>query len=354
MRTRIYTLSVFLCFLNSFLFGQITDIKAFLNQCPTSDPAYSVIRKDFEIRLNGIKVTEIPCTEPVSAMNSANYTNPLIYLQTLRVIYYMDRAMSLPHLPWTSLSLYDWMKSKVNGINIREGVSGGYCCENLDGKIFFVAGNQDEQNREFDKKWAGISGNVDFFAHEVRHRDGNGYYHSSCCGIPGGCDDEYNENDLGAYGIQYWLNKSWLTGFIYVGARTSYSDTEINELINWHLSGLNSQYNLRFCKNIPELINLKDIPTPLGPKLTDDQQIALFKLKVFPNPLRRGTVLRLTSPEQIIKVEIYTIGGIKLETQQSVTGGEMTVSILNLKPNLYILKVYTRKTGVFYQKLMVE
>ena len=43
------------------------------------------------------------------------------------------------------------MKDNVGGLNITDNVSGGYCCDSIDGKKFFVTGNQDESNREFDK-----------------------------------------------------------------------------------------------------------------------------------------------------------------------------------------------------------
>ena len=91
MIKRVHFISVLVLFLNNVLFSQINDIKSFLDQCPTTDPVIDTILKDFEIRLNGNLVTEFPCYEPVSSMNVANYSNPLIYLQTLRVIYYMDR-----------------------------------------------------------------------------------------------------------------------------------------------------------------------------------------------------------------------------------------------------------------------
>jgi len=244
-------------------YSQLRDIKTFLKQCPTQDSNITTILNDFEIRLNGVKITEFPCTEPVSAMSVADYSNPLIYLQTLRVIYYMDRYLPENHLPWTDQTLYDWMKDNVDGINIQDGVSGGYCCDIIDGKLFFVTGNQDASNREFDKYWRGISGNITFFAHEVRHADPGSYPHSSCCGITNGCDDTYDENDLGAYGVQYWLSKSWLNGDIYVGAKVSHTPSEINEIINWELSSLNISRD-RFCNSIPGIAKISDFSHPLG------------------------------------------------------------------------------------------
>jgi hypothetical protein len=351
---RVYALSVFLFFLNTLMYAQINDIKSFLNQCPTKDPIVDTILKDFEIRLNGKIVTEYPCSEPVSAMNVVNYSNPLIYLQTLRVIYYMDRQMICPHLPWTDTTLYVWMKNGVDGISIRDGVTGGYCCEVIDGKKFFVTGNQNDSNREFDKKWIGISGNIDFFVHEVRHTDGNKYLHSSCCGITGGCDDSYNESDLGAYGVQYWLIKSWLNGFINVGARTSHSQSEINEIINWHLSALNVSRN-RFCSNIPDIINLKDITNPLGPGANYVKNVDLLKVSLFPNPINSGDVFTINVPNTLInKIEIFNTSGILIKTIKNKFIGEVTISTINLKPNIYIIKLHDSYEKIYYQKLIVK
>ncbi|MBN1953382.1 MAG: T9SS type A sorting domain-containing protein [Bacteroidales bacterium] len=257
------TLSIGISLYAFTLFGQITDIISFLDVCPTNDPAVDTILKDFEIRVDKVLVTDFPCYEPVSEMDIADYTEPLIYLQTFRVIYYMDRYMK-DHLPWTNLSLYDWMKENVDGINIVTGGSGGGCCTMIDDKLFFGIGDSDSANREFDKNWMGISGNIAFFAHEVRHATGDGYHHSSCCGITAGCDEVYDENDLAPYAIQYWLMKSWLTGFINVGAGTRLNETEAEYMFNWYLAGLNYGFRERFCENIPDIISAESIINPFG------------------------------------------------------------------------------------------
>lgn len=353
MIKRVNIISVLILLLNNVLFSQILDIKSFLDQCPTTDPVIDTILKDFEIRLNGNLITEFPCYEPVSSMNVANYSNPLIYLQTLRVIYYMDRKMIFPHLPWTDTTLYVWMKNNVDGINIKDGVTAGYCCEVINEKTFFVTGNPNESNREFDKKWIGISGNIDFFVHEVRHADGS-HGHSSCCGIAGGCDAEYNENNLGAYGVQYWLIKSWLNGFINVGARTSHTEPEIKEIINWHLSALNVS-RTRFCNNIPPVININDIKNPLGPIPTHVKTENLIKINVFPNPVNSGDNLTITIPEiSINKIEIFNSMGMLLKVIEDNRSADVTISTINLKPNIYIIRIEDRNKKFYYRKLAVQ
>lgn len=341
--------------------SQICDIKKFLEQCPMTDPNIDTILSDFEIRLNGEKITELPCVEPVSELPISEYTQPLIVLQTLRTIYYMDKGRQ-NHLPWTNLSLYNWMKSNVEGINIKEGVVGGYCCEQINGKTFFVIGDADDFNREFDKTWSGISGNIGFYAHEVRHRDDDGHPHSSCCGISGGCDDEYDESNLGAYGIQYWLNKSWLTGYINVGVRTSCNSQEISEIINWHLGSCNSSMRNRFCTNIPDLININEIDNPLGSggcetlinDLTYNNQP---KLVVIPNPNNGIFKIRFKNGESgKYQIQIFNeYGQIQLEKTIYLTGSthEMELQLSNKSSGTYFVKIFNEHE-LKIEKIMVK
>lgn len=340
-------------FLNPALFAQIHDIKIFLNQCPNNDPIIDTLLNDFEIRLNGELVTEFPCIEPISNMDTTDYTNPLIYLQTLRVIYYMDKDTSV-HLPWTDTTFYVWLKNAVDGINIVDGVSGGYCCSTIDGKKFFVTGNPNGIQREFDKKWIGISGNVSFFAHEARHTDIEAPGHTSCCGINNGCDQEYDESNLGAYGVQFWLFKSLLTGYINVGARTSHSQTEIDEIINWHLSGLNDQFRNRFCENIPDFINIEDIDNPLGSSYADIDLYLNGKLNLYPNPIKSGSELIIEVPN-IERVEIYNLNGILIKSIDSSNwNSNLKISTSNITQGYYLVKIQDYKGKIFMRKLIVQ
>jgi len=125
------------------------------------------------------------------------------------------RADSKRHLPWTPGTLYGWMKSKIGGMNIRTGISNSYCCDTQFGvKPYIAIQAQNDGNRDFDRPWRGIAGNLDLYFHEVRHLDTSG--HVSCCGINGGCDSTYDEANLLPYGVQWWLNNAWLTGNLYV------------------------------------------------------------------------------------------------------------------------------------------
>ena len=239
--------------------ASIGHIKEFLNTCPQNDPAYNQIRNDFIIRRNGVVVGDIPCTEPTSSLNIAQYSDELIVLQGLRAIYYMDYGQA-GHLPWTTGTLYQWMKSKIGGINIDDFAGSSWCCQNFGGKLYFVAQAQDAQERDNDRHWKNLSGNISLYAHEVRHVDGFG--HPACCIYPR-CDQTFDPTNLSPIGIQWWLNKLWLTGEINVGA-ACLEATERQETIGWFLSSTNSEI-VSFCDSKPPA---QTVPAaPLGPCL---------------------------------------------------------------------------------------
>lgn len=233
----------------------IDNIKQFLDTCPHNDPAYAQIRSDFNILRNKNLVVDIPCTEPVSQMPIVQYTDELITLQGLRVMYYMDEGQS-GHLPWTSGTLYQWMKSRIRGINISDTATRSTCCYLVDGDAYMTVPNGDTSNRDFSRYWRGISGNIALYAHETRHMDG--YPHVGCCGRPVGCDQTYDENALTPYGIQYWLFKSWLMGEIYVGF-SCLEPEEVSEIASWHLSGANG-YISSFCDTKPPEVTMPQYP----------------------------------------------------------------------------------------------
>src|SRR5689334_7998098 len=115
------------------------------------------------------------------------------------------------------------MRSQIKGIDVRSDVGSSFCCETFPDGRYIVVRTQNDSNRDFDRGWRGISGNIDLYAHEARHVVG--YGHSSCCGISGGCDNEFATNNLSAYAVQWWLNKSWLNGEINVGFACADSNT---------------------------------------------------------------------------------------------------------------------------------
>jgi len=236
--------------------GEIRNINKFLDQCPTKDPAIARIRGDFEIRRDGAPTALPSCSEPVSLMPSNAYTDELMLLQALRVVYYMDQGMS-GHLPWTTGDLYDWMKSKVGGINIISSGGGPSCCTTINGRPFINIGAHDDATREFQKKWINLSVIVAVYAHEARHVDG--FPHSSCCGTTNGCDDTFDQANLSPYGLQWWLNKLWLDGTIDVGIGCE-TPADLIDSASFFLAQLNTTFPSRFCATRPPAASMPSIP----------------------------------------------------------------------------------------------
>ncbi|MGD0668406.1 MAG: hypothetical protein ABSB23_12660 [Bryobacteraceae bacterium] len=189
----------------------LQQIEQWVDTCPASDPAIQQIRADFDIRLDSVPVTQFPCVEPYTQTPLEQFSLQTVVLQVLRLMYYLDTGRS-EYLPWTSLRLYDWMKSKLRGIDIRSDYGANQCCETINGRqyMMFNGTARDDVNKAYLLSLDGLLSNLTVVAHEARHVDG--FPHVSCCGIPQGCDQTYDEKNLSPYGIQFYLQRAWLTG----------------------------------------------------------------------------------------------------------------------------------------------
>jgi hypothetical protein len=234
----------------------IDSIGNFLEQCPTNDPAYSQIRNDFEIRREGVVVGALTCTEPISALPNAQYTDELIAVQALRTILYMDGGRSVPY-PWTQGSFYDWMKSKIGGVDIR--ANGSYCCESYNGRWFVVIKSHNTFEMRQYKEWRGISQIIALLGHEVRHV--NGFPHVGGCPLfptaTYGCDPAYDPGNLSPYGIEWWLHSTWLSGEINVGFACLSSATTVATM---HLNAANNDFGRRFVTQPPPVLTMPAQP----------------------------------------------------------------------------------------------
>jgi hypothetical protein len=239
----------------------LTDPDAFLDRCPTSDPAFGKLVKDFRITRDGVPVTfnAASCTEPVSAMPVAAYTDELSLLQLLRVVYYLDKDRC-GHLPWTSLSLYEWMRSKISGFNFDSAATANSCCYTWpDGTYFARLQYSNDVNRNFHRTWEGMASWISLLMHETRHRDG--YFHGSGCPAgAGACDPSYDESDLSAYGINYWLERAFVDGRLHSGY-TCLSASRIMDIKNMMRSQANGRI-LNFQSSPPPLLTDANNPPP--------------------------------------------------------------------------------------------
>jgi uncharacterized protein (TIGR03437 family) len=189
----------------------LQQIEQFFDRCPTNDPNIATIRADFDIRINGVSVTSFPCTEPYTAIPHAQFANQTVVLQALRIAFYMDQGRT-NYLPWTPLRFYDWMKTKIAGVDLITATSSSSCCENIGGKqyVFYGGAPKDDGNISYSLTLAGVLANLALLGHESRHVDG--FPHVSCCNIANGCDQNYDEKNLSPYGIQFFLQRAWLVG----------------------------------------------------------------------------------------------------------------------------------------------
>jgi hypothetical protein len=200
----------------------IRDANTFLTRCPTNDSAYNTIRQDFEFLSDGQPdAVMISCAEPYTTVPVEQLTDELIAMQTLRLMYYMSQGTA-GRLPWTTQDLYQWMKSSVAGINFHAQPGLSACCDIINGKRYIITSRKDAESRTLGyRDWNTLSVWAALFAHEARHVTGPGHV-TGCPAFPNptdppGCDATYDLNNLGSYGVQYWLFSGWATGFLNVG-----------------------------------------------------------------------------------------------------------------------------------------
>jgi hypothetical protein len=233
----------------------------FVDVCPSDDPAYSRIRQDFEIRLDGEIISDaVTCPVPYSDLPVEDLTDLLIAVQTFRLAYYMSEGTE-GHLPWTDQGLYHWMSENVDGVNLRSA-AGVHTLDRIDGKTFVAQSVQSPEQREYKRNLRGLIGTLSFYAHEIRHADPNGgQEHTTGCEAfpnptdPAGCDPSYELENLGSYGVQYWVVSSLATGYLNVGIGCL-APAEAQEQANRLAIDVNFGARQRFVSNVPPILSL--------------------------------------------------------------------------------------------------
>ena len=160
----------------------IADITNFMETCPTNDSAYAQIRDAIEILVDGRPiVAPVSCTEPFSSVPIAQLSDELILLQALRTAYYMSSGTER-RLPWTTLSLWDWMTLRIDGVNIRT-VPGQsfYCCDQINGRYYIAVSRNDPTRLAQFRTWPTLSVVLTLLAHETRHADPGAPGHTTGC-----------------------------------------------------------------------------------------------------------------------------------------------------------------------------
>jgi hypothetical protein len=241
-------------------FGDPVD---FISHCPQGDTAFARIRADFEYRSDGVVSTVSPvCTEPYATTPRSTMTDELLALQTLRLALYMNRGTA-GKLPWTTLGIYDWMKSQIAGINFHAAATNSECCDVFNGKKYLIIARKDSTSLGTYRTLDGLFGWLALFAHETRHVAGPSHV-TGCAAFPAptdpvGCDATYDLTNLGSYGVQYWLYSNWVTGTFAFGLGCSSTDVASKYLTSFAQTA--NLYPARIVKNSPPSVS---IASPLG------------------------------------------------------------------------------------------
>jgi hypothetical protein len=259
--------------------GRIENIERFLSRCPQSDPDYIQIRATFDLRRDGIPVGEVPCTEPTSAMTQDAYTGELALLQVMRLLYHIDLGQS-GHLPWTSGSLWPWL-TQIRGIHLNSnGMVAPHCCDTIGGQRYIVF------HTSLNTRPSGVDilgGLMATVVHERRHADGRQYNHS--CGPTN--DLDYDERDLSAFGVQYWIYRALLTGQLQTGYGCSarwpaYANS-------W--KGNANIFAMAFCRVQAPLLEVPTMPPACAPGaagLVAVPEVAEIEPSAFANDVNLG------------------------------------------------------------------
>ncbi len=232
----------------------IHDAASSVNLCPTSDTAvYATLVHDFQLLSEGQPdPVSVACTDPYP---TTKLTDEVLNYQTLRMVYYMSQGTA-GKLPWTSLSLYDWMKSQIAGVDFHVSGGNSSCCEVINGKKYISLARKDSAMLTAYRDWFGVANWLALLAHETRHAAG--YPHVNGCPAfplptdPAGCDPTYDINNLGAYGIQYWLFSNWASGALNVGIACA-SPADAKTMAQNSANGANA-YPSRFVQNPPPTV----------------------------------------------------------------------------------------------------
>jgi hypothetical protein len=167
-------------------------IDAVMQSCP-SQAELALLEQDFDLSFD--PAAGLPPFACQDGLDPGGGVNPrLVLYQALRAISAL--TFSEP-LPWTDLSLYEWLRNAIRGI-VLTNTELSYCCD-PQGRIVLKA---DLFSQPFLASWhdaqqgVGLEGLVGLIVHEARHAEVGGH----TCG-----NDDLTLEELGAWGVQYWL-----------------------------------------------------------------------------------------------------------------------------------------------------
>jgi len=214
----------------------IENMSTFLETCPSQEEL-QILKRDFPLFTRGqstlAEQRPYRCSEPVSEMPEDNLSDRLSVYQALRV----TRHVKLTEpLPWTSMSPYKWLKSRIDGISLRDDTK-PFCCHNPVEDPTAVTIVLPTRSPDLLKSYTqfinprngvGLVDVILLIFHEARHVDKP--HNCGTCPAGSGCDTTLSF--LGAWAVQAYLAHAMATGDIDVGLdaaeNASYLKGELN------------------------------------------------------------------------------------------------------------------------------
>jgi len=170
----------------------VANIDALLRTCP-GEAELGRLEVDFEIVFD--PAVALPPYACVDGRGADGMVNPrLTVYQALRAVNAL--RFDAP-LPWTDLSLYDWLGEAIDGL-VLTTTDVSYCCDEGNRIVLKADLLSQPQLAVWYEASSGIGlmGLVGLMVHEARHAEIGGH----TCG-----NDDQTLAELGAWGVQYWL-----------------------------------------------------------------------------------------------------------------------------------------------------
>lgn len=181
----------------------------FLFTCPTPSEIAAI---DAELQI--VFIDDPTAADPLACTESAGSVDltevQMGAYQSLRL---MKAARFSEPLPWTQLSLWDWLVTTIDGIEFDSTVEFSHCCRG-DNIVVSTAIEIDPSHPDGFRGPAWIHayrdpegvpvggaavGDIQLFVHEARHAEGPGH---TCAG---GSDETFGEMGAWAYAYYTWL-----------------------------------------------------------------------------------------------------------------------------------------------------
>lgn len=187
---------------------ELPSVDTILAQCPTKR---EIARIDAEFDLSFEGGNPMPIVLACSPAGGSAYLTPL-QKRAYNALLIMGRISFDAALPWApGYTLEDWFANAIAGVRFRDDIDNSFCCDPA-GVINIKTGWPLPASQATDlwmnPEWnVGLAHLMILMVHEARHAEGPAH---TCTWVDGvGWTDDNHIADLGAWGVQYYL-ETWL------------------------------------------------------------------------------------------------------------------------------------------------